>query len=100
MTPAGLPDYDRVFFCRDHVIKKAPRSVDFIRELPKTGSGEIYKKGIRKQDIGIDFQITARMVVPRKIKGGSALEGLPPFSMRKLKDTQIINDLTSLKTSL
>jgi hypothetical protein len=55
---------------------------------------------VRKQDIGIDVQITARMVVPREIKGGAALEGLPPFSMRKLKDTQIINDLTSLKTSL
>jgi hypothetical protein len=48
----------------------------------------------------IDVQITARMAVPREIKGGSALEVLPPLSMRKLKDTQIINDLTSLKTSL
>jgi len=26
---------------------KAPKSVDFISELPKTGSGKIYKKGLR-----------------------------------------------------
>lgn len=27
---------------------KAPRSVDFLKELPKTGSGKIYKKGLRE----------------------------------------------------
>ena len=26
---------------------KAPRSIDFLPELPKTGSGKIYKKGLR-----------------------------------------------------
>jgi fatty-acyl-CoA synthase len=28
---------------------KAPKSVDFIRELPKTASGKIHKKGLRDQ---------------------------------------------------
>jgi acyl-coenzyme A synthetase/AMP-(fatty) acid ligase len=35
-------------FCKDHIaIYKAPKSIDFINELPKTGSGKIYKKALR-----------------------------------------------------
>lgn len=33
---------------------KAPKSVDFVPELPKTGSGKVYKKGI-KEKYSIDF---------------------------------------------
>ena len=33
---------------------KAPKSVDFVSELPKTGSGKVYKKGI-KERYTIDF---------------------------------------------
>ncbi len=35
-------------FCKDRQASyKAPKSIDFIQELPKTGSGKIYKKGLR-----------------------------------------------------
>lgn len=37
-----------IAFCRENIARyKAPKSVDFINELPKTGSGKIYKKGLR-----------------------------------------------------
>jgi fatty-acyl-CoA synthase len=37
-----------IAFCRENIAHyKAPKSVDFINELPKTGSGKIYKKGLR-----------------------------------------------------
>ena len=36
-------------FCKSRIAKyKAPKSVDFVNELPKTGSGKIYKKGLRE----------------------------------------------------
>lgn len=36
--------------CKQHIARyKAPKSVDFISELPKTGSGKIYKKGIKER---------------------------------------------------
>ena len=36
-------------FCKDHqAAYKAPKSIDFINELPKTGSGKIYKKALRE----------------------------------------------------
>lgn len=39
-----------IAFCRDNIAHyKAPKSVDFIKELPKAGSGKIYKKGLRDQ---------------------------------------------------
>ena len=35
-------------FCKDNLAGyKAPKSVDFIDELPKTGSGKIFKKGLK-----------------------------------------------------
>jgi acyl-CoA synthetase (AMP-forming)/AMP-acid ligase II len=37
-----------IAFCKENLAHyKAPKSVDFLRELPKTGSGKIYKKGLR-----------------------------------------------------
>jgi len=37
-----------IAFCRENIAHyKAPKSVDFINELPKTGSGKVYKKGLR-----------------------------------------------------
>jgi acyl-CoA synthetase (AMP-forming)/AMP-acid ligase II len=39
-----------IVFCRGNIPRyKAPKSVNFIHELPKTGSGKIYKKGLRDQ---------------------------------------------------
>ena len=37
-----------IAFCKEHQASyKAPKSVDFIKELPKTGSGKITKKALR-----------------------------------------------------
>jgi acyl-CoA synthetase (AMP-forming)/AMP-acid ligase II len=39
-----------ITFCRDHIAGyKVPRSIDFAQELPRTGSGKIYKKGLREK---------------------------------------------------
>jgi acyl-CoA synthetase (AMP-forming)/AMP-acid ligase II len=36
-------------YCREQIAHyKAPKSVDFVKELPKTGSGKIYKKGLKE----------------------------------------------------
>jgi len=35
-------------YCKRHMARyKAPKSVDFVPDLPKTGSGKIYKKGLK-----------------------------------------------------
>ena len=35
-------------FCKEHLAHyKAPKTVDFLEELPRTGSGKIYKKGLK-----------------------------------------------------
>lgn len=37
-----------IAFCKKRIAHyKAPKSVDFVEELPKTGSGKIYKKGLK-----------------------------------------------------
>jgi fatty-acyl-CoA synthase len=37
-------------YCKDNIAHfKAPKSVDFVSELPKTGSGKIFKKGLREK---------------------------------------------------
>ena len=37
-----------ISFCKKHQASyKAPKSIDFLSELPKTGSGKIYKKALR-----------------------------------------------------
>ncbi|MFH1630297.1 MAG: hypothetical protein ABIE47_16465, partial [Pseudomonadota bacterium] len=39
---------DIILFCKEQLAHyKAPKSVDFLDVLPKTGSGKIYKKGLR-----------------------------------------------------
>ncbi|MBW2065961.1 MAG: long-chain-fatty-acid--CoA ligase [Deltaproteobacteria bacterium] len=36
-------------YCKERIARyKAPKSVDFVKELPKTGSGKIYKKALRE----------------------------------------------------
>lgn len=41
---------DIIDFVRDKLAHyKAPRGIDFLKELPKTGSGKIYKKGLREK---------------------------------------------------
>ncbi|MBW1790523.1 MAG: long-chain-fatty-acid--CoA ligase [Deltaproteobacteria bacterium] len=37
-----------IAFCKQHIAHyKAPKSIDFLDALPRTGSGKIYKKGMR-----------------------------------------------------
>ncbi|HUU80372.1 MAG TPA: hypothetical protein VMW90_02905, partial [Acidobacteriota bacterium] len=39
-----------IAFCKENLAHyKAPKSVDFLSALPKTGSGKIYKKGLREK---------------------------------------------------
>lgn len=39
-----------IHHCKQQIASyKAPKSVDFISELPKTGSGKVYKKGIKEK---------------------------------------------------
>jgi fatty-acyl-CoA synthase len=41
---------DIIRYCRDHIAHyKAPKTVDLVSELPKTGSGKIYKKALRQR---------------------------------------------------
>jgi acyl-CoA synthetase (AMP-forming)/AMP-acid ligase II len=36
--------------CKQHIARyKAPKSIDFLSELPKTGSGKIFKKGLKEK---------------------------------------------------
>jgi len=37
-----------IAFCKEHLARyKAPKSITFLHQLPRTGSGKIYKKGLR-----------------------------------------------------
>jgi acyl-CoA synthetase (AMP-forming)/AMP-acid ligase II len=37
-------------YCKQHMARyKAPKSIDFVAELPKTGSGKIFKKGLKER---------------------------------------------------
>jgi len=48
----GMPasQEEIIRWCKEHMASfKAPKSVDFLTELPKTGSGKLYKKGLREQ---------------------------------------------------
>jgi acyl-CoA synthetase (AMP-forming)/AMP-acid ligase II len=43
-------EQDIIRFCKDRIAHyKAPKSIDFIEALPRTGSGKIQKKGLRDQ---------------------------------------------------
>lgn len=45
-------DKEIIAFCKDRIAHyKAPKSVDFLAQLPKTGSGKIYKKGLKERYI-------------------------------------------------
>ena len=45
-----LSEEDFISFVRERIAKyKTPRSVEFMKELPKTGSGKIYKKEMREK---------------------------------------------------
>jgi acyl-CoA synthetase (AMP-forming)/AMP-acid ligase II len=44
----SLPEANIIAFCKENLAHyKAPKSVTFLDALPKTGSGKIYKKGLR-----------------------------------------------------
>ena len=46
----SLTEEELIEFAKDRLAHyKVPRSIDFLLELPKTGSGKIYKKGLREQ---------------------------------------------------
>ena len=49
LKPGITADADELIqHCKSHIAGyKAPKSIEFIPELPKTGSGKIYKKGLR-----------------------------------------------------
>jgi len=48
----NLTEQEIISFCKEHLAHyKAPKSVDFVDSLPKTGSGKIYKKGLREMYI-------------------------------------------------
>lgn len=37
-----------IHFCKEHIASyKAPKSIDFLNEIPKTGSGKLFKKALR-----------------------------------------------------
>jgi len=41
---------DIIDFCKQNIAHyKSPKTVDFLEELPKVGSGKIFKKGLREQ---------------------------------------------------
>jgi acyl-CoA synthetase (AMP-forming)/AMP-acid ligase II len=41
---------DMIKYCKKAIAGfKAPKTVDFVTELPKTGSGKIYKKGLKER---------------------------------------------------
>ncbi len=42
-----------IAYCKERMARyKAPKSVDFVQELPKTGSGKIYKKALKARHAG------------------------------------------------
>jgi fatty-acyl-CoA synthase len=41
-----------IAFCKENLARyKAPKSVEFLSALPRTGSGKIYKKGLREKHL-------------------------------------------------
>jgi len=44
----NVAEEELITFCKERIAHyKAPKSVDFVEELPKTGSGKIYKKALK-----------------------------------------------------
>jgi fatty-acyl-CoA synthase len=47
---SSLTEADLIEFCRSRIAHyKCPRSIDFVDSLPKTATGKILKKGLRKK---------------------------------------------------
>lgn len=47
---AKATEQEIIEYCKERIARyKAPKSVDFVPELPKTGSGKIYKKGLKEK---------------------------------------------------
>lgn len=45
---AGATEEEIIRHCKDNIAGyKAPKSVDFVESLPRTGSGKLYKKGLK-----------------------------------------------------
>jgi acyl-CoA synthetase (AMP-forming)/AMP-acid ligase II len=41
---------EMIQYCKERIARyKAPKSVDFVEELPKTGTGKIFKKGLKER---------------------------------------------------
>ena len=52
-TSETATEQEIIQYCKDRIARfKAPKFVDFIPELPKTGSGKIYKKALRDAPVG------------------------------------------------
>ena len=51
LKPGNQADAQEIIqFCKDRIAHyKAPKSIDFVNALPRTGSGKIHKKGLRDQ---------------------------------------------------
>jgi len=51
LKPAETATEEEIIqYCKQHMARyKAPKSVDFVSELPKTGSGKIFKKGLKEK---------------------------------------------------
>ncbi|MFH1240995.1 MAG: long-chain-fatty-acid--CoA ligase [Pseudomonadota bacterium] len=46
----SVTEEEIILHCKNRIARyKAPKSVDFVPELPKTGSAKIYKKGLRER---------------------------------------------------
>ena len=46
---ARASEVEIIEYCKKNIARyKAPKSIDFLLELPKTGSGKIYKKGLKE----------------------------------------------------
>jgi acyl-CoA synthetase (AMP-forming)/AMP-acid ligase II len=45
-----ITEEEIIQYCKENIASfKAPKSVDFVSEIPKTGSGKIFKKGLREK---------------------------------------------------
>jgi acyl-CoA synthetase (AMP-forming)/AMP-acid ligase II len=51
LKPGETATEDEIIqYCKRHIARyKAPKSIDFMSELPKTGSGKIFKKGLKEK---------------------------------------------------
>jgi hypothetical protein len=87
-----------IAFCKEQQASyKAPKTIVFLDELPKTGSGKIYKKGLRnyslrdaaasakRQRISYIIVAPTRAVLPVGSNGGATSTTSPPTKLRPRK---------------